>query len=83
MSRESLVILAGIITVATPYLGLPSEWKGWVFLVTGIILIILGYSLRRSAFFRSIEVIPGERRSEAFVEHDTPERSETRQTSVQ
>ncbi len=78
MSRESLVLFFGILVSAVSYLGIPSEWKEWVILGSGIVLIILGYSLRRSAFFRSIEVAPGERRADAFVEHDTPKANEPR-----
>ena len=77
MSRESLVLITGIIVVALPYLGLPSEWKQYAFVGFGIFLIALGYSLRRSAFFRSIETTPGERRAEAFVEHAAPKRVRT------
>lgn len=69
MSRESIVLFSGIIVTALPYLGIPTEWKRYGFAFCGILLIALGYSLRRSAFFRSIEVAPGERRGEAFVEH--------------
>jgi hypothetical protein len=47
----------------------PTEWKEWIILGSGLSLIAIGYSLRRSAFFRSIEVSPGEHRAEAFVEH--------------
>lgn len=72
MPRESLVLLLGVVVLATQYLGIPEDWKQWVFVVSGVLLIAVGYSLRRSAFFRSIEVAPGERRGEAFVEHKAP-----------
>ena len=72
MSRESLVLFFGIIVSAVSYIGIPSEWKERAIVISGVMLIILGYSLRRAAFFRSIEVVPGERRAEAFVEHDAP-----------
>jgi hypothetical protein len=71
MSRESLVLILGIVVSSASYLGVPSEWKEWIVALSGISLIALGYSLRRAAFFRSIEVIPGERRADAFVEHKT------------
>lgn len=78
MSRESLVLFFGIVVTVISYLGVPSVWKERIIIGSGIILMILGYSLRRAAFFRSIEVAPGERRAEAFVEHDVPKVSETR-----
>lgn len=77
MSRESIVLLSGIIVTALPYLGIPTEWKRYGFAFFGVLLIALGYSLRRSAFFRSIEISPGERRGEAFVEHVAPRRQVT------
>jgi hypothetical protein len=69
MSRESLVLILGVVVVSVSYIGVPTEWKEWIILGSGLVLIALGYSLRRSAFFRSIEVAPGERRTDAFVEH--------------
>lgn len=78
MSRESLVLFFGIVVTVISYLGVPSVWKERIIIGCGVLLMILGYSLRRAAFFRSIEVAPGERRAEAFVEHDVPKVSETR-----
>lgn len=69
MSRESLVLILGVIVAGVPYIGVPTEWKEWIILGAGLLLIAIGYSLRRSAFFRSIEVAPGEHRGDAFVEH--------------
>jgi hypothetical protein len=77
MSRESLVLILGIVVSSASYLGVPSEWKEWIVAISGVVLIALGYSLRRAAFFRSIEVTPGERRADAFVEHKTTRGSET------
>jgi hypothetical protein len=69
MSRESLVLILGLIVTSVTHLGVPSVWKEWITFSAGVLLVALGYSLRRAAFFRSIEVRPGERRAEAFVEH--------------
>ena len=78
MSRESLVLFFGVIVTVVSYIGVPSAWKERIIIGSGVVLMLLGYSLRRAAFFRSIEVAPGERRAEAFVEHDVPKMSETR-----
>ncbi len=75
MSRESLVFLSGLLLAVLPFLGVPSEWKRYGYISLGIILIALGYSLRRKAFLRSIETAPGEHRAEAFVEHAPLKRS--------
>jgi uncharacterized membrane protein len=68
MSRESLVFLFGLASFLTPFLGIPDDYKRAVFIVSGILLMIIGYSLRRSAFLRSLESGNGERKNEAFVE---------------
>ncbi len=69
MSRESLVFLLGFIVFFTPFLGIPREWKEWVFIGAGVLLMFFGYKLRRAAFLRSITNEGGEQRSDAFVEH--------------
>ena len=78
MSRESFVFALGILLFITPFLGIPNSYKEWVVIVSGIVIMFLGYSLRRSAFLRSISDDRGERRGDAFVESvgmkpETPE----------
>jgi hypothetical protein len=73
MSRESLVFLLGLVVFSTPFLGIPRDWKEWIFIGSGTLLMILGFSLRRSAFLRSLEdPETGVRRADAFVESATP-----------
>ncbi|MCD5382007.1 MAG: hypothetical protein LR017_01675 [Candidatus Pacebacteria bacterium] len=69
MSRESFVFLLGLVVFITPFLGLPNDWKETIAIGVGVLLMWAGYSLRRTAFLRSIESEEGERRSEEFVEH--------------
>lgn len=68
MSRESLVFVIGFIVFLTPFLGVPREWKEYIFISSGFLLMVVGYLLRRGAFMRSIDMGKGERRSDAFVE---------------
>ena len=75
MSRESFVFLLGVIVFFTPFLGIPRAWKEWLFIGSGVLLMLVGYSLRRTAFLRSIEGEGGERRGEAFVEHPHPSKT--------
>lgn len=70
MSRESLVVFAGIIVVSLPYLGIPEVWKLYLMIGFGSVLIIVGYSLRRTAYQRRLERINNERGSDSFTEHD-------------
>jgi len=69
MSRESFVFILGLVVFFTSFLGIPTEWKEWIFIGSGALLMIVGYILRRAAFLRSIEHESGERRGDAFVEH--------------
>ncbi len=69
MSRESLIFFLGFIVFFTPFLGIPREWKEWIFIVAGILLMFFGYKLRRAAFLRSITSAEGEHRSDVYVEH--------------
>jgi len=68
MSRESFVFVIGLIVFLTSFLGIPQDWKKFIFIAGGILLMILGYSLRRTAFLRSVDSGNGERRGDAFVE---------------
>lgn len=68
MSKETLVFVLGILVFFTSFLGLPTEYKEWILIATGIILMIVGYRLRRNAFLKSLEQAGGERRADAFVE---------------
>lgn len=68
MSRESLIILFGIIVLFTPYLGIPSEWKTYLLAFSGLLLIIIGYGLRRAAFRRRLERSGLEYGTDSFVE---------------
>ena len=73
MSKETSVFVLGIVVFFSTFLGLPTEYKEWIFIVSGALLIGIGYRLRRRAFLRSIENDSGERRSEEFVENSTEE----------
>ncbi len=68
MSRESFIFIIGFFVFFASFLGIPDEWKEWFFIGSGIVLMFLGYKLRRAAFLRSIMHESGEHRSEAFVE---------------
>ncbi len=74
MSQESFVFFIGLLIMVTSVLGIPNDWKEWIFIGLGALVLICGYRLRRAAYLRSIETLPGERRSEAFVENHAPTR---------
>ena len=68
MTRESLVFLFGVLIFLAPHLGIPAVWKFYVYTIGGIVLMLLGYSLRRSAYLRSIENDQGELETDSFAE---------------
>ena len=68
MTKESFVFLCGVIILITPHLGIPEVWKGYLYLSSGILLMIVGYSLRHKAYLRSIEKENGERTTDSFSE---------------
>jgi len=69
MSRESIVFTLGILLLVIPNLGVPNAWKFYFFIVAGLLLVVVGYSLRRSAYLRSIEKEDGEHGTDSFAEH--------------
>jgi uncharacterized membrane protein len=67
MSKESLVLLLGVLVLAMPFLGIPRDYKEWLLLAIGVLLILIGYQLRRKRFLASL-VKEGERKTDAFAE---------------
>ena len=70
MSKESLVILFGLIVLFMPWLGLPSIWKQYVYTAIGILLFLIGFLLRKAAYLRRIDKGNGEFESDSFVESE-------------
>jgi hypothetical protein len=68
MTKETLVFLSGMLLVLIPFLGIPDNWKQYAITSIGIILIIIGYVLRRYRYLLSIEKGNGERGTDSFVE---------------
>jgi hypothetical protein len=75
MSKETSILALGTVVFFTSFLGIPREYKEWIFIGAGILLMVLGYRLRRHAFLRSIEHESGERRADAFSESGAVEQS--------
>lgn len=68
MSRESLVIFAGLLVFFVPSIGVPEEWKTYILMGCGVLLMLIGYLLRRAAYYRSLDQGNGERAADSFVE---------------
>ena len=68
MSKELIVLFIGIMQLIIPRLGIPEIWKFYFFGISGVVLIVIGYSLRRAAYLRSIDSGDGERSTDSYVE---------------
>jgi hypothetical protein len=68
MSKGTMAFLLGILLILLPYLGIPSVWKQYAYVGLGVILVLLGYALRRAQYFHEIDNGNGERGGETFVE---------------
>lgn len=68
MSKGTFVFLLGIILILMPYLGLPAAWKHFLYIGLGIILLLVGYAIRRSQYLFDIDRGNGERGGDTFVE---------------
>ncbi len=68
MSKETLVFILGILIFLVPFLGLPTDYKKWILVGAGFVLMIIGYILRREIFLKSLTAESGERRANVFVE---------------
>ena len=68
MSRESLIVLLGLAVIFVPHVGIPSDWKMYGTSVAGALLVLVGYSLRRSAFRRRLERSEREYGADSFLE---------------
>jgi hypothetical protein len=71
MSKETGVFVLGAVVFFATFLGIPTEYKEWIFIISGILLLGIGYRLRRSAFLKSIESENGERKADMFVESNS------------
>lgn len=81
MSKEAIVFFLGFFLVILPYLGVPSDWKQWGTVGAGVVLIVVGYGLRRAAFLRAIADENGEHHADSFSE-TTAARDSSAQTDV-
>lgn len=68
MSKESVVLVTGLLLLIIPLLGLPDVWKKYFIIAAAVLLILVGYSLRHAAFIRSIQHENGERSTDSYVE---------------
>jgi hypothetical protein len=52
MSKELTVVALGVWVIIVPFLGVPSSWREWILLATGLALVLLGLMLRATEISR-------------------------------
>ena len=68
MSKETVVFIFGILLTIVPFLGVPEQWRQYAIFAIGVLLIVIGYALRRSVYLSQIDHGNGERGSDSFIE---------------
>jgi hypothetical protein len=55
-----------------PSLGIPLLWKQYILSGMGILLLLIGYMVRRSDYLNTLEAPDGTRSDDTFVETTAP-----------
>lgn len=77
MTKETLVFFTGILLTLVPFLGIPEAWRQYTVAGLGVLLILVGYALRRAIYLSRIDRGNGERGTDSFVETTEPLFKET------
>jgi predicted Na+-dependent transporter len=72
MTKGTAIFLLGLLVIILPALGMPMAWKQIAFVVMGVIMLGLGYSLRRAQYLATLEHDGVVRSAETFVETTEP-----------
>ncbi len=78
MTKGTLIFLLGILLIIVPSLGVPLWWKQIIYGAFGILLIGIGYSLRRTQYLATLDQDGSTRTAETFVETTEPLFDQTR-----
>ncbi len=52
MSKEVSLIILGVLTALTPFMGLPGEWRTVLLIIFGFAIAIIGFFLRSETLAR-------------------------------
>ncbi|MCU0678326.1 MAG: hypothetical protein MUF19_01915 [Candidatus Pacebacteria bacterium] len=72
MTKGTAIFLLGLLVIILPALGVPMAWKQIAFVIMGIIMLGIGYSLRRAQYLATLEHDGVVRTAETFVETTEP-----------
>ena len=70
--KGTIIFFFGIALMLIPSLGIPLQWKQYILFGMGILLLLIGYVVRRADYFRTLESEGGLRSEETFVETTAP-----------
>lgn len=68
VSKETLVFISGLLLIVIPFLGVPEKWRYYGVSALGVVLVFVGYELRRRIYLSRIDRGNGERGTDSFVE---------------
>jgi hypothetical protein len=54
MTRESFLILLGVLVALSPFSGFPLSWLAWILPILGILIVGVSITLRRARSLRSL-----------------------------
>ncbi len=72
MTKGTAIFLLGLLVIILPALGVPMAWKQIAFVIMGITMLGIGYSLRRAQYLATLEHDGVVRTAETFVETTEP-----------
>ncbi len=78
MSKGALILLLGLVTAFLPFTGFPADIKMAIAVVSGLLLMGLGFLVRQERLWL-IRAVSGERKTDAYTENGAAYRSAQRE----
>jgi predicted Na+-dependent transporter len=72
MTKGTAIFLLGLLVIILPAFGMPFLWKQVALALIGVLMIGIGYSLRRTQYLATLEHDGVVRTAETFVETTEP-----------
>jgi uncharacterized membrane protein len=72
MRKAMFVCLVGFVLLVLPYLGIPTDFREYILVGAGVLLILFGYMLMRDEILRRSDYGNGERGNDSFIETTEP-----------
>lgn len=72
MTKGTTIFLLGLLAIILPSLGIPMAWKQIGLVLMGMVMLGLGYSLRRAQYLATLAQDGTLRTADTFVETTEP-----------